>query len=217
MGYVFVGANLRINSHLTIKFSYICSVMTEEQQVNYTGDDIITLDWKEHIRRRPGMYIGKLGDGATSDDGIYVLLKEVLDNGIDEFMMGFGKQITVNVVEESSVEVIDEGRGIPLEKLEDVASKMNTGAKYDSKAFKKSVGLNGVGIKAVNALSTIFSITSTRDGKQRRIEFARGNIVSDSGIIDAPLDAKNGTNVRFTPTAIFSRTTSIAKSISCRY
>lgn len=170
-----------------------------EQQINYTGDDIITLDWKEHIRRRPGMYIGKLGDGATGDDGIYVLLKEVMDNCIDEFTMGFGKQITVNVTDEKSVDVRDEGRGIPLDKLEDVASKMNTGAKYDSKVFKKSVGLNGVGIKAVNALSTEFIIQSVRDGKQRRIEFSRGVPVSDTGIIDAPAEEKNGTLVRFTP------------------
>ncbi len=182
-----------------LKILYICSVMSEEQQINYSADDIRTLDWKEHIRRRPGMYIGKLGDGAASDDGIYVLLKEVLDNSIDEFMMGFGKQITVDVVDESSVDVRDEGRGIPLEKLEDVASKMNTGAKYDSKAFKKSVGLNGVGIKAVNALSTEFIITSVRDGKMRTITFACGSVVSDTGIIDAPEDEKNGTRVRFTP------------------
>jgi topoisomerase-4 subunit B len=134
---------------------------------NYTGDDIVTLDWKEHIRRRPGMYIGKLGDGTNSDDGIYVLLKEVLDNGIDEYMMGFGKQITVDVVNELSVKVRDYGRGIPLDKLVDVSSKMNTGAKYDSKAFKKSVGLNGVGIKAVNALSSSFIIRSSRSGQSR--------------------------------------------------
>ncbi|MDE6535735.1 MAG: type IIA DNA topoisomerase subunit B [Muribaculaceae bacterium] len=171
----------------------------EQQQINYSASDIRTLDWKEHIRRRPGMYIGKLGDGATGDDGIYVLLKEVLDNGIDEFMMGFGKQITVNVIDEASVEVRDEGRGIPLEKLEDVSSKMNTGAKYDSKAFKKSVGLNGVGIKAVNALSTKFIISSVRDGKMRSISFERGNLVDDSGIIDAPEEEKNGTRVFFTP------------------
>lgn len=173
--------------------------MSDEQQINYSADDIRTLDWKEHLRLRPGMYIGKLGDGTASDDGIYVLLKEVVDNGIDEFMMGFGKQITVNVIDEASVEVRDEGRGIPLEKLADVASKMNTGAKYDSKAFKKSVGLNGVGIKAVNALSTSFIITSVRDGKMRKIQFERGNQIEDSGIIDAPEEEKNGTTVRFTP------------------
>ena len=122
---------------------------------DYSEDDIRTLDWKEHIRRRPGMYIGKLGDGTNSDDGIYVLLKEVLDNAIDEYMMGFGKQIDVTI-EDGSVVVRDYGRGVPLGKVVDVASKMNTGGKYDSKAFKKSVGLNGVGIKAVNALSVFF-------------------------------------------------------------
>ncbi len=175
--------------------------MSEELQTNYSADDIRTLDWKEHLRLRPGMYIGKLGDGTASDDGIYVLLKEVLDNSLDEFMMGFGKQITVNIIDDLSVETRDEGRGIPLEKLEDVASKMNTGAKYDSKAFKKSVGLNGVGIKAVNALSTSFIITSVRDGKMRRIKFERGNLIEDSGIIDAPEEEKNGTAVKFTPDA----------------
>ncbi|MBQ8045274.1 MAG: type IIA DNA topoisomerase subunit B, partial [Bacteroidales bacterium] len=123
----------------------------KRQEVNYDGEDIKTLDWKEHIRLRPGMYIGKLGDGSHSDDGIYVLLKEVMDNAIDEYMMGFGSQIDVNI-EDNKVEVRDYGRGIPLEKVIDVSSKMHTGAKYDSKAFKKSVGLNGVGIKAVNAL-----------------------------------------------------------------
>ncbi|MDE6513532.1 MAG: ATP-binding protein, partial [Muribaculaceae bacterium] len=166
---------------------------------NYTGDDIKTLDWKEHIRRRPGMYIGKLGDGSASDDGIYVLLKEVLDNAIDEFMMGFGKQIHVDIVAETGkVTVRDFGRGIPLEKLEDVASKMNTGAKYDSKAFKKSVGLNGVGIKAVNALSTSFVITATRQGQSRTIEFSCGAVLSDTGIIATP-DEQNGTKVEFVP------------------
>ena len=118
----------------------------KKQEVSYDGEDIKTLDWKEHIRLRPGMYIGKLGDGSHSDDGIYVLLKEVMDNAIDEYMMGFGTQIEVNI-NENSVEVRDYGRGVPLDKVKDVSSKMNTGAKYDSKAFKKSVGLNGVGIK----------------------------------------------------------------------
>lgn len=168
------------------------------QADNYTGDDIRTLDWKEHIRRRPGMYIGKLGDGAAADDGIYVLLKEVLDNAIDEYMMGYGKQIAVEITEEHTVDVRDFGRGIPLEKLEDVSSKMNTGAKYDSKAFKKSVGLNGVGIKAVNALSTSFVITASRNGQSRKIEFSRGCVISDSGIVDTP-DEPNGTRVVFTP------------------
>ena len=162
----------------------------------HTEDDIITLDPKEHIRRRPGMYIGKLGDGSNSDDGIYVLLKEVLDNSIDEYMMGYGKQITVTVTE-TTVTVRDYGRGIPLGKLVDASSKMNTGAKYDSAAFKKSVGLNGVGIKAVNALSTSFVITSHRDGKMKRIVYAQGDIVEETGIIDT--DEADGTLVQFTP------------------
>lgn len=168
----------------------------DNKPANYSGDDIKTLDWKEHIRLRPGMYIGKLGDGSQNDDGIYVLVKEALDNAIDEFMMGFGKQIDVTVTE-TTVTVRDYGRGIPLDKVIDVSSKMNTGAKYDSKAFKKSVGLNGVGIKAVNALSTDFTITSARDGQARTIEYSCGNIISDSGIVDS--DEPNGTRVCFTP------------------
>ena len=136
---------------------------------DYNDEDIKTLDWMEHIRRRPGMYIGKLGDGSYADDGIYVLLKEVLDNSIDEYMMGFGKTIEVTI-EEGTVAVRAYGRGVPLGKVVDVSSKMNTGAKYDSKAFKKSVGLNGVGIKAVNALSSYFLITSYRDGECKRVE-----------------------------------------------
>ena len=168
----------------------------DNKPANYSGDDIKTLDWKAHIRLRPGMYIGKLGDGSQNDDGIYVLLKEVLDNAIDEYMMGFGKQIEVTVTE-TTVTVRDFGRGIPLDKLVDVSSKMNTGAKYDSKAFKKSVGLNGVGIKAVNALSTDFVITSARDGEARTVEYSKGNIINDSGIVKS--DEPNGTIVRFTP------------------
>ena len=163
---------------------------------NYGGDDIITLEWQEHIRRRPGMYIGKLGDGTNSDDGIYVLLKEVLDNAIDEYMMGFGKQIVVNIAD-GQVMVRDYGRGIPLEKVVDVASKMNTGAKYDSKAFKKSVGLNGVGIKAVNALSTSFIIESVRDGQCKHVEFSMGKITNERDI--CATDEPNGTMVTFTP------------------
>ncbi len=162
----------------------------------YSEDDIKTLDWQEHIRRRPGMYIGKLGDGSNSDDGIYVLLKEVLDNAIDEYMMGFGKQVTVNI-ENSTVTVRDFGRGIPLGKVVDVASKMNTGGKYDSKAFKKSVGLNGVGIKAVNALSSEFEIISYRDGQCKRALFSKGEIVEDSPL--EPTEEANGTFVRFIP------------------
>ncbi len=165
-------------------------------EVEYTEDDIQTLDWKEHIRRRPGMYIGKLGDGTNSDDGIYVLLKEVLDNSIDEYMMGFGKTINVSVSAESAT-VRDFGRGIPLGKLIDVVSKMNTGGKYDSKAFKKSVGLNGVGLKAVNALSTEFTATSYRDGMMKRARFECGELVEEFEL--EPTDEPNGTQISFTP------------------
>ncbi|MDP4228409.1 MAG: ATP-binding protein, partial [Bacteroidota bacterium] len=125
----------------------------------YSEDTIQTLEWNEHIRRRPGMYIGKLGDGSSQDDGIYILIKEVIDNSIDEYMMGFGRKIDINI-SDHKVTVRDYGRGVPLGKVKDVASRMNTGAKYDSKVFKKSVGLNGVGIKAVNALSSSFKIQS---------------------------------------------------------
>ncbi len=168
----------------------------EVEVVDYSEDDIRTLDWKEHIRRRPGMYIRKLGDGSNFDDGIYVLIKEVLDNGIDEFMMGYGKQITLDV-EDGTVTVRDMGRGIPLGKVVDVSSKMNTGAKYDSKSFKKSVGLNGVGIKAVNALSTEFYIRSVRDGQAKSVRYSRGEIVEESPLEDT--DEHSGTLVRFTP------------------
>ncbi len=172
-------------------------------EVAYTEDNIKTLDWKEHIRRRPGMYIGKLGDGTHSDDGIYVLLKEVMDNSMDEYMMGYGKTIEVTVTEEK-VTVRDYGRGIPLGKLVDVASKMNTGGKYDSKAFKKSVGLNGVGIKAVNALSTYFRISSFRDGEVKSAQFECGEIISEDPI--GKTDHPNGTLTEFTPDAtIFQR------------
>lgn len=162
----------------------------------YNDEDIKTLDWMEHIRRRPGMYIGKLGDGTYADDGIYVLLKEILDNSIDEYMMGYGKSIEI-VVENGAVSVRDYGRGIPLGKVVDVSSKMNTGAKYDSKAFKKSVGLNGVGIKAVNALSSSFHIESYRDGECRQVDYRKAVITADTGII--PSDEKDGTLVRFIP------------------
>lgn len=167
-----------------------------ETPVDYTEDDIRTLDWKEHIRRRPGMYIGKLGDGSNSDDGIYVLLKEVLDNAIDEYMMGYGKQVKVDV-DDGAVSVRDYGRGIPLGKVVDVSSKMNTGGKYDSKAFKKSVGLNGVGIKAVNALSTRFVIESVRDGQMKRVEYSCGDVVKEYDIVDT--EEENGTKVEFIP------------------
>lgn len=168
----------------------------------YTEDDITSLEWKEHIRLRPGMYIGKLGDGSGADDGIYVLLKEVLDNSIDEFMMGFGRQIVVDVTE-TTVTVRDYGRGVPLGKLVDVASKINTGAKYNSKSFKKSVGLNGVGIKAVNALSDDFEIYSVRDGEMKRARFCRGKLIEDFPV--APTDEPNGTFVQFTPDATIFR------------
>lgn len=164
---------------------------------DYTSDDIKTLDWKEHIRKRPGMYIGKLGDGSHSDDGIYVILKEVIDNSIDEFAMGFGKQIVVNITDNGTVEVRDYGRGIPLESVVDVSSKMNTGAKYDSDAFKKSVGLNGVGMKATNALSTYFEISSCRNGEKKKVCYSRGEITDDCPI--CPTDEENGTYVKFVP------------------
>lgn len=163
---------------------------------NYTEDDIKTLVWNEHMRARPGMYIGKLGDGSTADDGIYVLLKEVLDNSIDEYMMGFGKQIDVNV-SETSVTVRDYGRGIPLGSVIDVVSKINTGAKYDTKAFKKSIGLNGVGVKAVNALSCDFTVRSVRDGKMKQARFKGGELLDESEIADT--DQPNGTYVEFIP------------------
>ncbi len=167
-------------------------------EATYTEDEIKTLDWKEHIRLRPGMYIGKLGDGSKSDDGIYVLIKEVLDNAIDEYMMGYGRQVSIDVTE-TTVTVRDYGRGIPLGKLVDVASIINTGAKYDNKAFKKSVGLNGVGIKAVNALSSSFVIQANRDGMARRAEFSRAQLLTETP--DFPTDEPNGTFVKFTPDA----------------
>lgn len=163
---------------------------------NYSDDDIKTLEWQEHIRRRPGMYIGKLGDGSSSDDGIYVLLKEVLDNSIDEYMMGYGKSIDITI-EEGSVRVRDHGRGVPLGKVKDVSSKMNTGAKYDSKAFKKSVGLNGVGIKAVNALSTMFRIQSFRDGETVAVEYSKAIVVEETK--KQATTEENGTLIEFTP------------------
>ncbi len=163
---------------------------------SYSDDDIKTLDWMEHIRRRPGMYIGKLGDGSYADDGIYVLLKEVLDNSIDEYMMGFGKVIEVSI-NDNTVTVRDHGRGVPLGKVVDVSSKMNTGAKYDSKAFKKSVGLNGVGIKAVNALSNYFLIASYRDGQYKQVEYSKAVIIREQDI--EPSTEPNGTLVRFIP------------------
>ncbi len=163
---------------------------------NYDEGTIKTLDWQEHIRRRPGMYIGKLGDGSSADDGIYVLLKEVMDNSIDEFMMGFGKKIVVNV-DQDRVTIRDYGRGIPLGKLVDVVSKMNTGAKYDNKVFKKSVGLNGVGIKAVNALSSDFTIKAVREGVAKEVYFSKGIKQGEKDLQGVP--EENGTEVTFIP------------------
>lgn len=175
-----------------------------EQEVNitkptsYDESNIITLTGLEHIRLRPGMYIGKLGDGSHSDDGIYVLIKETIDNSIDEFRMGEGKVIDITV-ENNQVSVRDYGRGIPLGKLTDAVSVINTGGKYDNKAFKKSVGLNGVGTKAVNALSMDFMVESFRDGKTRRATFRQGQLVEDSGVIDYSGSEKRGTHIVFTP------------------
>tara|TARA_R110002072_G_scaffold2815_1_gene22193 strand:- start:9044 stop:10945 length:1902 start_codon:yes stop_codon:yes gene_type:complete len=167
--------------------------MAENQ---YTEDNIRSLDWKEHIRLRPGMYIGKLGDGSSADDGIYILVKEVIDNCIDEFVMGNGKTIDIKI-KDGKVVVRDYGRGIPLGKVVDVVSKINTGGKYDSKAFKKSVGLNGVGSKAVNALSSHFLVYSVRDGEKKSATFIRGELIEDPKI--EKTDEKNGTYVEFYP------------------
>ena len=165
---------------------------------SYNESNIKSLDWKEHIRLRPGMYIGKLGDGSSSDDGIYVLLKEIIDNSIDEYIMGYGKKIIINVSRDS-VEVRDYGRGIPLNKVADCVSKINTGGKYDSVAFKKSVGLNGVGLKAVNALSGSFDVLSIRDRKIKNIYYSKGELVKNENIVKT--DKKNGTKIKFTPDA----------------
>jgi len=166
------------------------------QESNYTEDNIRSLEWDEHIRLRPGMYIGKLGDGKSPDDGIYILLKEVLDNSIDEFVMGAGKTIEIKIAD-GQVVVRDYGRGIPLGKVVDVVSKINTGAKYDSKAFKKSVGLNGVGAKAVNALSTEFIVQAYRDGKTKRAAFHFGKLVEDDPITES--SQRKGTKISFRP------------------
>ncbi|MCB9338254.1 MAG: type IIA DNA topoisomerase subunit B [Lewinellaceae bacterium] len=166
------------------------------QQITYTEDNIRHLDWREHIRIRPGMYIGKLGDGSSADDGIYVLIKEVIDNCIDEYVMGYGKQIDISV-KDGIVEVRDYGRGIPLGKVVECVSQINTGGKYDSKAFKKSVGLNGVGTKAVNALSNYFKVQSVREGKAKVAEFEQGNITKDHKLQNTTDD--NGTLVIFKP------------------
>ncbi|PKH52214.1 DNA topoisomerase IV [Tenacibaculum sp. Bg11-29] len=166
------------------------------QETKYTEDNIRSLDWKEHIRMRPGMYIGKLGDGSSADDGIYILVKEVLDNSIDEYVMGAGKTIEISI-QGNKVIVRDYGRGIPLGKVVDVVSKMNTGGKYDSKAFKKSVGLNGVGTKAVNALSSFFRVESSRDGKSAAAEFSQGNLTDQEFLEET--SRRKGTKVSFIP------------------
>src|SRR6476660_5747899 len=168
--------------------------MSDQNQ--YTEDNIRSLDWKEHIRMRPGMYIGKLGDGSSPDDGIYILLKEVIDNCIDEFVMGAGKTIEVTI-KDKTVSVRDYGRGIPLGKVVDVVSKMNTGGKYDSRAFRKSVGLNGVGTKAVNALSNYFRVESFRDGKTTAAEFERGELIKSYK--ETTTLEPDGTSIVFTP------------------
>ena len=171
--------------------------MAEEKNLSeYNESSIRSLDWKEHIRLRPGMYIGKLGDGSAPDDGIYVLIKEVIDNCIDEHTMGYGKQVELTI-ENKTVTIRDYGRGIPLGKLVDVVSKINTGAKYDSKAFQKSVGLNGVGTKAVNALSQYFKVTAYREGRERTAEFEKGELIKEHK--EAKTDEPNGTLVNFIP------------------
>lgn len=167
-----------------------------EKEVKYNEDSIRTLEWNEHIRLRPGMYIGKLGDGSSPDDGIYILLKETIDNCIDEFVMGNGRSIDITI-KDKTVRVRDYGRGIPLGKVVDVVSKINTGAKYDSEAFKKSVGLNGVGTKAVNALSSHFKVQSFRDEQTKEATFSQGNLVKEEKIVAS--DARKGTLVTFTP------------------
>lgn len=168
-------------------------------QSQYTEDNIKTLEWQEHIRIRPGMYIGKLGDGSSPDDGIYILLKEILDNSIDEYVMGEGKRINISL-DNNIIKIRDFGRGIPLGKMKDAVSKMNTGGKYDSRAFKKSVGLNGVGTKAVNALSSYFKVKSVRDGVTRTAEFQRGEIVKESPEIEST--ERRGTEITFEPDSL---------------
>ncbi len=172
----------------------------EPSQVIYSEDNIRTLDWKEHIRLRPGMYIGKLGDGSTPDDGIYVMLKEIIDNSIDEYVMGHGKNIDIHI-DEGTVSVRDHGRGIPLGKVIDCVSQINTGGKYDSKAFKKSVGLNGVGSKAVNALSDYFKVQSVREGQTKIAEFERGELKKDHALAKIQ-QADNGTFMQFRPDSV---------------
>lgn len=190
-----------INAFRNRKAIFILASYTMKENTTYTEDNIRSLDWKEHIRMRPGMYIGKLGDGSSPDDGIYILLKEVLDNCIDEFVMGAGKTIEISI-KENTVKVRDFGRGIPLGKVVDVVSKMNTGGKYDTRAFKKSVGLNGVGTKAVNALSEQFIVESSRDKETKMARFECGNLVEDTPVESS--SKRRGTKVVFIPdTTIF--------------
>tara|TARA_Y100001936_G_scaffold251227_1_gene306380 strand:- start:4318 stop:6174 length:1857 start_codon:yes stop_codon:yes gene_type:complete len=162
----------------------------------YDESSIQSLDWKEHIRKRPGMYIGKLGDGKSSDDGIYVLLKEIIDNSIDEYVMGYGKKINIKI-KDQSVSIRDYGRGIPLGKVLECVSQINTGGKYDSEAFKKSIGLNGVGTKAVNALSESFNVFSIREGQKKEVDFSRGELLKDADIVSD--SSSNGTEIKFRP------------------
>jgi topoisomerase-4 subunit B len=169
---------------------------TRQNLFEYTEESIKTLDWREHIRVRPGMYIGKLGDGSSADDGIYVLLKEVVDNCIDEYTMGYGRQIDVSI-DKKTVVVRDYGRGIPLGKVVDAVSKINTGAKYDSKAFQKAVGLNGVGTKAVNALSDYFKVSAFREGREKTVEFQKGIITKEYK--ETKTGEHNGTLITFIP------------------
>jgi topoisomerase-4 subunit B len=176
--------------------------VSEQQPHVYNEDSIRSLDWKEHIRLRPGMYIGKLGDGAAPDDGIYILFKEVFDNSIDEFVMGYGKNIDVSLTDRK-VTIRDFGRGIPLGKVVEVVSKINTGGKYDSAAFQKSVGLNGVGTKAVNALSDYFRVQSVRDGKTKVAEFNKGILADEQP--EQACTEKNGTSIVFEPDASIFR------------
>jgi Type IIA topoisomerase (DNA gyrase/topo II, topoisomerase IV), B subunit len=182
----------------------------DNSSVQYTEDNIRSLDWKEHIQQRPGMYIGKLGDGSSPDDGIYILIKEVIDNCIDEYVMGHGKKVDISIVE-NTVRIRDYGRGIPLGKVVDCVSKINTGGKYDSKAFKKSVGLNGVGTKAVNALSSNFKVRSFREGKVKLAVFENGNLIENPGLQDA--NEPNGTEVVFYPNDEIFKNLNFEKSL----
>src|SRR3984893_8983594 len=191
-----------INSAYALNYRQIekrtIQIMAETKQdlFEYTEESIKSLDWREHIRMRPGMYIGKLGDGSSPDDGIYVMIKEVIDNCVDEHTMGYGKQVDV-IIDQKTVTIRDFGRDIPLGKVVDVESKINTGAKYDSKAFQKSVGLNGVGTKAVNALSSYFKVDSFREGKVKTAEFEKGNLIKEYK--EAKSAEENGTLITFVP------------------